>query len=78
VDHGAAIIVFNADLVVVARSVGTMENFVSIDLECAEERTMTLISVLIKNLICTLSTESPLPFTLMRWIPSTSRLHLRS
>jgi len=44
VDHGAAIIVFNPDLVVVARDVGTTENLVSVDLDCGVEGTVTFIS----------------------------------
>lgn len=43
-DYGAAIIVFNPDLVVVARDAGTIENFVSVDLDCGTMGTTTLIS----------------------------------
>lgn len=44
VDFGPAIIVFNPDLVVVAREVGTTENLVSIDLDCGAEGPVTFIS----------------------------------
>lgn len=43
-DHGAAIIVFNPELVVVPREVGSTENFVSLDLDCGSEGVVTLIS----------------------------------
>jgi len=43
-DHGSAIIVFNPDLVVVPRESGTIENFTSLDLDCGEDGTLTLIS----------------------------------
>lgn len=43
-DYGAAIIVFNPNLVVVPREVGTVENFVSMDLDCGEDGTINIIS----------------------------------
>lgn len=43
-DYGAAIIVFNQDLVVAARDVEATENFVSIDLDCGDDGLVTLIS----------------------------------
>lgn len=43
-DHGAAIIVFNPELVVASREVNTMENFVSLDLDCGEDGVVTLIN----------------------------------
>lgn len=43
-DFGAAIIIFNPDLVVVPREVSSTENFVSLDLDCGEDGTVTLIS----------------------------------
>lgn len=44
IDHGAAIVVFNPELVVVARNSGEVENFVSVDLDCEEDGTVTLTS----------------------------------
>lgn len=44
IDHGAAIIILNPELVVVPREVNTVENFVSLDLDCGDDGTVTLIS----------------------------------
>lgn len=44
IDHGAAIIVFNPNLVVASRDSGRVENFVSIDLDCGAEGQWTMIS----------------------------------
>ncbi|KAF0747038.1 Reverse transcriptase domain-containing protein [Aphis craccivora] len=43
-DFGAAIIIFNPDLVVVPRESGTTENFVTLDLDCGADGIVTLIS----------------------------------
>lgn len=43
-DYGAAIIVFNPNLVVVARDSGLIENFVSIDIDCAADGIITMVS----------------------------------
>lgn len=44
IDHGAAILVFNPDLVVVARNAGEVENFVSVDLDCGVDGIVTFTS----------------------------------
>lgn len=44
IDHGAAIIVFNPNLVVASRDSGRIENFISIDLDFGTDGQWTLIS----------------------------------
>jgi len=43
-DYGAAIIVFNPNLVVVARDSDAIEKFVSVNMDCAADGTITMIS----------------------------------
>ncbi|KAE9530065.1 hypothetical protein AGLY_011527 [Aphis glycines] len=43
-DFGAAIIIFNPDLVIVPREAGTTENFVTLDIDCGANGIVTLIS----------------------------------
>jgi len=52
-DYGAAIIIFNSNLVVVPREAGTKENFVSLDLDCGTDGMVTLIGGYFKYRVLT-------------------------